>query len=91
MATVDIKGLTINGAEVLVSWVNGFAKENLIHYQGDLIYWGRLAKERSKERHSYILLSRPQTQDGRLHSLSFKLEGNSITFIDSKKTKQKKG
>ena len=91
MATVDIKGLTINGAEVLVSWVNGFAKENLIHYQGDLIYWGRLAKERSRERHSYILLNGHQTRDGKLHSLSFKAEGSSITFIDSKKTKQKKG
>ena len=91
MATVDIKGLTINGAEVLVSWVNGFAKENLIHYQGDLIYWGRLVKERSRERHSYILLNGHQTRDGKLHSLSFKAEGSSITFIDSKKTKQKKG
>lgn len=91
MATVDIKGLTINGAEVLVSWVNGFAKENLIHYQGDLIYWARLAKERSRERHSYILLNGHQTKDGKLHSLSFKAEGSSITFIDSKKTKQKKG
>ncbi|MBQ5586671.1 MAG: hypothetical protein IIV09_01635 [Selenomonadaceae bacterium] len=91
MATVDIKGLTINGAEVLVSWVNGFAKENLIHYQGDLRYWARLAKERSRERHSYILLNGHQTKDGKLHSLSFKAEGSSITFIDSKKTKQKKG
>ena len=90
MATVDIQGLTINGAEILVSWVNGFAKENLIKHQGDLIYWGRLAKERSKERHSYILLSGPQTQDGRLHSLSFKLEGNSVTFIDSNEKKQRK-
>ena len=51
MATVVMQGLTINGAEILVSWVNGFAKANLIKYQGDLIYWGRLAKERSKERH----------------------------------------
>ena len=91
MATVDIQGLTINGAEVLVSWVNGFAKENLIHYQGDLRYWARLAKERSRERHSYILLNGHQTRDGKLHSLSFKAEGSSITFIDSKKTKQKKG
>ena len=91
MATVDMQGLTINGAEVLVSWVNGFAKENLIHYQGDLIYWGRLVKERSRERHSYILLNGHQTRDGKLHSLSFKAEGSSITFIDSKKTKQKKG
>ena len=91
MATVDIQGLTINGAEVLVSWVNGFAKENLIHYQGDLRYWARLAKERSRERHSYILLNGHQTKDGKLHSLSFKAEGSIITFIDSKKTKQKKG
>lgn len=91
MATVVMRGLTINGAEILVSWVNGFAKENLIHYQGDLIYWGRLAKERSRERHSYILLNGHQTRDGKLHSLSFKAEGSSITFIDSKKTKQKKG
>ena len=91
MATVDIQGLTINGAEILVSWVNGFAKENLIHYQGDLRYWARLAKERSRERHSYILLNGHQTKDGKLHSLSFKAEGSSITFIDSKKTKQKKG
>ena len=45
MATVVMQGLTINGAEILVSWVNGFAKENLIKHQGDLIYWGRLAKE----------------------------------------------
>ena len=91
MATVDIQGLTINGAEILVSWVNGFAKANLIKHQGDLIYWGRLAKERSRERHSYILLNGHQTKDGKLHSLSFKAEGSSITFIDSKKTKQKKG
>lgn len=90
MATVVMQGLTINGAEILVSWVNGFAKENLIKHQGDLIYWGRLAKERSKERYSYILLSGPQTQDGRLHSLSFKLEGNSVTFIDSKEKKQRR-
>lgn len=90
MATVVMQGLTINGAEILVSWVNGFAKANLIKYQGDLIYWGRLAKERSKERHSYILLSGPQTQDGRLHSLSFKLEGNSVTFIDSEKKQRKR-
>lgn len=90
MATVVMQGLTINGAEILVSWVNGFAKENLIKHQGDLIYWGRLAKERSRERHSYILLSGPQTQDGRLHSLSFKLEGNSVTFIDSEKKQRKR-
>lgn len=90
MATVVMQGLTINGAEILVSWVNGFAKENLIKRQGDLIYWGRLAKERSRERHSYILLSGPQTQDGRLHSLSFKLEGNSVTFIDSEKKQRKR-
>ena len=90
MATVVMQGLTINGAEILVSWVNGFAKENLIKHQGDLIYWGRLAKERSKERYSYILLSGPQTQDGRLHSLSFKLEGNSVTFIDSEKKQRKR-
>ena len=90
MATVVMQGLTINGAEILVSWVNGFAKENLIKHQGDLIYWGRLAKERSKERYSYILLSGPQTQDGRLHSLSFKLEGNNVTFIDSKEKKQRR-
>ena len=91
MATVVMQGLTINGAEILVSWVNGFAKANLIKHQGDLIYWGRLAKERSKERHSYIFLSGPKTKDGKLHSLSFKAEGSSIKFIDSKKTKQKKG
>ena len=90
MATVDMQGLTINGAEVLVNWVNNFSKYNPIKYQGDLIYWGRLAKERSKERHSYILLSGPQTQDGRLHSLSFKLEGNSVTFIDSEKKQRKR-
>ena len=90
MATVDIQGLTINGAEILVSWVNGFAKANLIKHQGDLRYWARLAKERSRERYSYILLSGPQTQDGRLHSLSFKLEGNSVTFIDSKEKKQRR-
>lgn len=90
MATVVMQGLTINGAEILVSWVNGFAKANLIKYQGDLIYWARLAKERSKERHPYILLSGPQTQDGRLHSLSFKLEGNSVTFIDSEKKQRKR-
>ena len=90
MATVVMLGLTINGAEILVSWVNGFAKANHIKYQGDLIYWGRLAKERSKERHSYILLSGPQTQDGRLHSLSFKLEGNGVTFIDSEKKQRKR-
>ena len=90
MATVDMQGLTINGAEVLVNWVNNFSKYNPIKYQGDLIYWGRLAKERSRERHSYILLSGPQTQDGRLHSLSFKLEGNSVTFIDSEKKQRKR-
>ena len=91
MSTVDIQGLTINGAEILVSWVNGFAKANLIKHQGDLIYWGRLAKERSRERHSYLLLNGHQTRDGKLHSLSFKAEGSIITFIDSKKKKQKKG
>ena len=90
MATVDMQGLTINGAEVLVNWVNNFSKYNPIKYQGDLRYWARLAKERSKERHSYILLSGPQTQDGRLHSLSFKLEGNSVTFIDSEKKQRKR-
>lgn len=91
MATVVMQGLTINGAEILVSWVNGFAKANLIKHQGDLRYWARLAKERSRERHSYLLLNGHQTRDGKLHSLSFKAEGSSITFIDSKKTKQKKG
>ena len=90
MATVDMHGLTINGAEVLVNWVNNFSKYNPIKYQGDLRYWARLAKERSRERHSYILLSGPQTQDGRLHSLSFKLEGNSVTFIDSEKKQRKR-
>lgn len=90
MATVDMQGLTINGAEVLVNWVNNFSKYNPIKYQGDLRYWARLAKKRSKERHSYILLSGPQTQDGRLHSLSFKLEGNSVTFIDSEKKQRKR-
>ena len=90
MATVDMQGLTINGAEVLVNWVNNFSKYNPIKYQGDLRYWARLAKERSRERHSYILLSGPQTQDGRLHSLSFKLEGNSVTFIDSEKKQRKR-
>lgn len=90
MATVVMQGLTINGAEVLVNWVNNFSKYNPIKYQGDLRYWARLAKERSKERHSYILLSGPQTQDGRLHSLSFKLEGNSVTFIDSEKKQRKR-
>lgn len=91
MATVVMQGLTINEAEILVSWVNGFAKENLIKHQGDLIYWGRLAKERSRERRSYILLNGHQTRDGKLHSLSFKAEGNSITFIDSKKINRKRG
>ena len=91
MATVVMQGLTINGAEILVSWVNGFAKANLIKYQGDLIYWGRLAKERSRERHSYLLLTGHHTRDGKLHSLSFKAEGNSITFIDSKKINRKRG
>lgn len=91
MATVDINGFTINGAEVLVNWVNNFSKYNPIKYQGDLRYWARLAKERSRERHSYILLNGHQTRDGKLHSLSFKADGSSITFIDSKKKKQKKG
>lgn len=91
MATVDMQGLTINGAEVLVNWVNNFSKYNPIKYQGDLIYWARLAKERSRERHSYLLLNGHQTRDGKLHSLSFKADGSSITFIDSKKKKQKKG
>ena len=90
MATVDMQGLTINGAEVLVNWVNNFSKYNPIKYQGDLRYWARLVKERSRERYSYILLSGPQTQDGRLHSLSFKLEGNSVTFIDSEKKQRKR-
>lgn len=85
-----MQGLTINGAEVLVNWVNNFSKYNPIKYQGDLRYWARLVKERSRERHSYILLSGPQTQDGRLHSLSFKLEGNSVTFIDSEKKQRKR-
>lgn len=91
MATVDIQGFTINGAEILVNWVNGFARDNTIKHQGDLRYWARLAKERSRERHSYILLSGQQTRDGKLHSLSFKAEGSSITFIDSKKINRKKG
>ena len=91
MATVDMQGLTINGAEVLVNWVNNFSKYNPIKYQGDLIYWGRLAKERSRERHSYLLLNGHQTRDGKLHSLSFKADGSSVTFIDSNKKKQKKG
>lgn len=90
MATVVMQRLTINGAEILINWVNSFSKENHIKHQGDLRYWARLAKERSKERHSYILLSGPQTQDGRLHSLSFKLEGNSVTFIDSEKKQRKR-
>ena len=91
MATVDIQGFTINGAEILVNWVNSFSKENHIKHQGDLRYWARLAKERSRERHSYILLSGQQTRDGKLHSLSFKAEGSSITFIDSKKINRKGG
>lgn len=91
MATVVMQGLTINGAEILVSWVNGFAKENHIKHQGDLRYWARLAKERSRERRSYILLNGHQTRDGKLHSLSFKAEGSSITFIDSKKINRKRG
>lgn len=91
MATVDMQGLTINGAEVLVNWVNNFSKYNPIKYQDDLRYWGKLAKERSRERHSYLLLNGHQTRDGKLHSLSFKADGSSITFIDSKKKKQKKG
>ena len=90
MATVVMQRLTINGAEILINWVNSFSKENHIKHQGDLRYWARLAKERSRERHSYILLSGPQTQDGRLHSLSFKLEGNSVTFIDSEKKQRKR-
>ena len=90
MATVDMQGLTINGAEVLVNWVNNFSKYNPIKYQGDLIYWGRLAKERSRERHSYLLLNGHQTRDGKLHSLSFKAEGSIITFIDSKEKKQRR-
>ncbi|MGM9581062.1 MAG: hypothetical protein ACI3U2_07510 [Anaerovibrio sp.] len=91
MSTVDIQGFTINGAEVLVNWANSFSKENPIKHQGDLRYWARLAKERSRERHSYILLSGHQTRDGKLHSLSFKAEGSSITFIDSKKRNRKRG
>lgn len=91
MATVDIQGFTINGAEILVNWVNSFSKEKLIKHQGDLRYWAGLAKERGRERHSYILLSGQQTRDGKLHSLSFKVEGSIVTFLDSKKRNRKRG
>lgn len=90
MATIKAEWGRVDGAEVLVSWVNCFSKEHQIRCLGDIRYWVKLAQERNRERHSYILLRGDQAKDGKLHSLSFRVGEGGITFLASNAAKQKK-